>query len=145
MRSKIKGFPVSTQSGTDLPAGHASGGILSCPAKKVRKEAAGGKIPISSPRSPLIKTAQSGLAPLRIPRCSESCGCMRALRQTLWCIPLISVRHTTIYRLFESQRTLWLHRTKAFPLGGRWHPASHASRMTDEGRIGVLSGETGDF
>ena len=28
----------------------------------------------------------------------------------------------------------------AFPLGGRWHPASPASRMTDEGRLDTAAG-----
>ncbi len=45
---------------------HASGGPISCPVKKWAKETAGGKIPISSPRTPYLKR-RKGPCPLPIP------------------------------------------------------------------------------
>ena len=45
---------------------HASGGPISCPVKKWGKETAGGKIPISSPRTPYLKRGK-GSVPLPIP------------------------------------------------------------------------------
>ena len=52
----------------------ASGGPISWPVKKWAKETAGGKIPISSPRTPYLKRRKE-LRPLRIPL---------ALSETKW-------------------------------------------------------------
>ena len=49
----------------------ASGGPISCPVKKWAKETAGGKIPISSPRTPYLKR-RKGPGPLRIPAAQKT-------------------------------------------------------------------------
>ena len=53
--------------------GAASGGPISCPVKKWGKETAGGKIPISSPRTPYLKRRKE-LRPLRIPLALKETG-----------------------------------------------------------------------
>ena len=56
-----------------MAACFASGGPISCPVKKWGKETAGGKIPISSPRTPYLKRRKE-LRPLRIPLALKETG-----------------------------------------------------------------------